>query len=334
MSFNSFIGNRPIVEALQQQLKEDRLPHAFLFAGPAGIGKGLLALSLAKAVNCSRSSPDFCDQCSNCLKVDQQVHPDVRWYAPDGQFIKIDQMREFSREAFFLPYEGKKRVFILDQADKLRSEAANSILKTLEEPPESTLVILITEKPHDLLLTIRSRCQVYHLSPLSASEVEGVLDRRSIESPSDRRLLTRLSQGSVGRISDFDLGDYRELRRELLQLLKDCAYEFKYSRVSKLIDKMVSRKEEERERFNLRIEVFFILLRDLFLLKIDNANATVTNVDIQEDLNSLSTGYSLEQLTGAVQVLDHIELGMRRNLNRSLAVDALVFRLSGIAPPS
>ncbi len=332
MAFDDFIGNRPIVEALRQQLNQDRLPHAFLFAGPAGIGKSLLANYLAKAANCQEFTSDFCDQCPSCQKINQQVHPDVRWYAPDGQFIKIDQMREFSREAFFHPFEGRKRVFVLDRADRLKIEAANSILKTIEEPPESTLVILVTEKLHDLLVTIRSRCQVYRFTPLQPSEIELLLGQRADTTSAERRLLTRLSQGSVSKAADFDLEEYKEIRKELLQLLNDCAQDFKYTKVSKFIDKMVSRRQEEKDKFDLRVEVLFILLRDLFLLRIDFASPFITNVDVQDDLRSLSRSYSLKQLFDGTRALDHIELGSRRNLNKSLAVDAFVFQLSKFGP--
>jgi DNA polymerase-3 subunit delta' len=137
-----------------------------LFAGVAGIGKLTLAQFIAKASNCVQLQNDFCNSCPSCQRISENAHPDVKSVAPDGQFIKIDQMRSVSREVFFKPFEGRRRVFIIDEAEKFRDESANSILKTLEEPPDTSILILVTSRPNDLLPTIRSRCQMYRFAPL------------------------------------------------------------------------------------------------------------------------------------------------------------------------
>ncbi|MFN8008357.1 MAG: DNA polymerase III subunit delta' [Terriglobia bacterium] len=195
----SISGNSLLVDTLRSQLAKGCVPHSLLFSGLPGLGKATLARFLAKALNCQNASADFCDQCSSCLKINSGTHPDVRLFQPDGQFIKIDSMRTLSRESRYHPFEGRRRVFILEEADRLNLEAANSILKTLEEPPESSVLILVTAKLNDLLPTIRSRCQLYRFAPLSLEEMEQLLCLAKRAVSPDRKLVSRLSAGSIGR---------------------------------------------------------------------------------------------------------------------------------------
>jgi DNA polymerase-3 subunit delta' len=327
--FRDFVGNKSVVETLERQLRKGRLPHALLFAGPAGVGKKTLAIGLAKALNCLTDDFDFCDGCESCRKINEAAHPDVRLYSPEGQFIKIDQMRGLSREAFFRPFEGRQRVFIIEQADRLKTEAANSILKTVEEPPDTSTIILISEKPNDLLLTIRSRAHLYALVPLGRNALDQYLAQETDYSSEDRALLARISGGTIGKALSIDIDEYKRTRQEMLDLLRNCASDFAYNKVARTIDGMASRKEVEREKSEFRLSVLYDLLHDLYRLKIDEAFEDATNSDLKGDLLSLGSSFSLAQLISAAEVLDRIELGARRNLNKGLLLDAFVFRLSG-----
>jgi DNA polymerase-3 subunit delta' len=236
MSLKDFIGNASVIQTLESQLREDRLPNTLLFAGPSGIGKGTLARSLAKSLNCREVQYDFCNQCSSCRKIEANTHPDVRVYSPEGQFIKIDQMRELSREAFFRPFEGRQRIFILEQADRLKIEAANSILKTIEEPPESTTILLLSDKPNDLLSTIRSRAQLYQFIPLPFETMASWLAVETGRSKEDCQLLARLAGGALGKALQTDMDDYRQTRQESLDLLRSCRADFLYVRVGRILE--------------------------------------------------------------------------------------------------
>ena len=202
MAFADFLGNTPVLETVRHQLANQQFPHSVLFSGIRGIGKWTLAQFLAKAMNCRNGQNDFCDDCAPCRRISENAYPDVKNVAPEGQFTKIDQMRDVSREVYFKPFEGRYRVFIIDEAEKLKEEAANSILKTLEEPPETSILILITSRPNDLLPTIRSRCQNYRFAPLPPAGIEQLLQKRTQWSPDDRQLLARISSGSLGEGPD------------------------------------------------------------------------------------------------------------------------------------
>jgi DNA polymerase-3 subunit delta' len=328
MGFDEFIGNSSIVQTLQKQLAEDRLPHTLLFAGIRGIGKQTLAAFLSMAANCAERFPDFCRRCPSCRKILADTHADVKRFGPDGQFIKIDAMRELSREVFFRPFEGRLRVFIVDEADRMNPEAANSVLKTLEEPPPSSLLILVSDRPSELLTTIRSRCQIYPFAPISPNEIAVLLERRGGHSSAERLLLSRISAGSVGLALSLQLDLYQKTRHEMLELLQLCSKDFLYSKVVKTLASLSRQKDD----FQDKMGVLYGLLHDLFLLKIDPTSELITNLDIRERLLNLSTVFSVERIVAGTQTLDHLEAGARRNLNKHLALDQFVFRLSGQLP--
>lgn len=326
MGFDQFQGNSSLLDTLRKQLQSGRLPHSLLFAGPEGVGKRMLALFLAKAVNCQRTGGiDFCGECTNCRKIDAGAHPDLREIEPDGQFIKIDQTRELSREVFFTPFEARRRFFLINQAERLKIEAANSLLKTLEEPPGTSHLILMSTRPEELLNTIRSRCQMYRFCPLPPSVTERLLREKSDVSPEQLPLLARLCEGSVGRALSLDLDQYLEQRDEMLLLLSYCLPELSYVKVSRILTPL----SKSKENFSGYLNILFGLLRDLLLLKTGLPASALTHSDIVSQLEDLSSKVELENLREAVQVLDHLESGAKRNLNKALALDQFVLKLSG-----
>jgi DNA polymerase-3 subunit delta' len=326
MGLNEFIGNTAVLDVIKRQLVQDRLPHSMLFVGIRGIGKHTLAGFVSMVANCQKEANDFCRDCPSCRKILQNSHADVKLYGPEGQFIKIDQMRELSREVFFRPFEGKMRVFIIDEAEKMNLESANSILKTLEEPPESSLLILISDKPNELLGTIRSRCQIFRFAPLSPDDIDQILRRQTRHLAADREFLSRISKGSVGRALNIDLARYRETRQELLDLIKVCcSQEFLYTNAALTLASLA----RERDEFENKMEILYCLLHDLFLLKVDAVCEFLTNTDVRGTLSDLAPSLSFQQIQDAIKALDHLEAGSKRNLNKQLALDHFVFQLSG-----
>jgi len=173
MSFNDIFGHDKQIALLKGFIEQNRLPHALLFYGMEGIGKKTTALVFAKALNCLRENQDACDDCSSCRKVDHKNHLDVVLLEAEGQFIKIQAVRDLQQQMKFKPWEGKKRVCIIDDAEKMNDIAANALLKTLEEPSASNIMILISARPHQLPATVVSRCQQlkFRCFPLPATEV-------------------------------------------------------------------------------------------------------------------------------------------------------------------
>src|SRR5216683_183865 len=254
--FNDFHGNSDVVHRLRDMMARNHFPQAVILAGPAGSGKYTLALMLAKAMNCLSSTitdglPDFCGECSNCVRIAQsqdldarfaeavearenlretdkketrlfvQTHPDVLVVPPDPpqMMIKVDQVRRVIETIYYRPSEGKERIYIFTDSAFMK-EAANSLLKVLEEPPEFATIFLLTENPGELLPTIRSRSMVVSLSALTVEEIDRDLAKHHPEWNSKQRaLVARLCEGAIGRARSFDLAAYTAARAHALTIL-------------------------------------------------------------------------------------------------------------------
>jgi len=327
------IGNERIKKLLQRAVAEDRVGQSLLMAGPRGVGKYQFAIALAQALNCEHVKDGAaCGNCVPCLRIERGEHADVRTILreskdpsfkkePKSQFIKIEQTRSMNEQAQFRPYEGRRRVFILDDAEWLLQGAANSLLKTLEEPPPTTLVILVTSKPYVLLDTIRSRCQMLNFAPLNASEIEEHLQMNNMP-PDEARLRARLSRGSIGHAREIDLDEYRKTRDTMLEVAETLG-------VTREIAKLISASEYlgrkiEKDEFEVHIDVLLVLLDDLFHLKLNALEGSLTNADIAERLKRVSEKISVDQINVWVERIEEIFRAMPRNVNRQLAMDAML----------
>lgn len=200
MAFGEVIGQEVVKEALGRAVTVGRVCHAYLFVGPRGLGKSSVARNLAKAVNCRERGDGWepCDVCPSCRQVDAGNHPDVRWVEPDGASIKIGQVRNLLRDAALKPFAGARRVFVISGADKLTAEAANSLLKVLEEPPTFALFVLTTAFPDAVLPTLVSRCQWVAFRPVGQEVLAAHLERELGLDPAGARLFATLSRGNPG----------------------------------------------------------------------------------------------------------------------------------------
>lgn len=199
MAFKNIKGNLKALELLKSGMARDTLYGAYIFSGPEGIGKMLSAKVLAKAVNCLTNSADSCDACSSCLKIEKGSHPDVSIVDALGSEIKIEYIRQLQRDISLRPYEARKRVFIINNAHNLNSESSNAFLKTLEEPPKNSLIILITSKPGSLFKTILSRSKTIKFYPLKRQELEVVLKDGYALDAQISHFLAYFSEGSIGK---------------------------------------------------------------------------------------------------------------------------------------
>jgi DNA polymerase-3 subunit delta' len=315
-----------------------------IFAGPDGVGKRQFALTFAKAVNCQKapggayapsdpsdpSDMDSCDECSVCRRIDAGGYGDVTVICPDGQFIKIAQTREMAQEVYYRPREGRQRFFIIDEADRLREEAANSLLKTLEEPPATSTIILLTARPDALLLTIRSRAQRLNFTALSVAEMEQYLAENFPRSSPDTALLARITEGRIGQANAIDLSIYRQERRTLIELLELLASGNDHPRLLKAAEYI---GKKEREDFEKELALIFSLLRDLFMLAAERGAGAIVNIDVVDRLTPLAQKIGLRRLIIWVEKFDQLRARLRININRQIATEAALLAL-GEAPPS
>jgi DNA polymerase III subunit delta' len=362
MPFSDFHGNADVVHRLREMLSRKHFPHAVILSGPAGSGKYTLSLMLAKAMNCLQQPttdglPDFCDLCSNCVRINDahdletrcseavearenlresdrketrifvQTHPDVLVIPPDPpqMMIKVDQVRHVIDTIYFRPADAKERVYIFTDSAFMK-EAANSLLKVLEEPPEFATIILLTENPGELLPTIRSRAMTISLSALSRDEIEHYLAKHRPDwNAKQRALVARLSDGAVGRARTFDLPAYTASRQHALTILTTALRGTDHSELFKITETYRAGGEGRDKTENL-LRTFYSLFQDLLFLN-SGTPQLVHNTDIEPELKKLAESADFAWIADAADRLAEVERGLRRNLLRSLSLDAFATAL-------
>ncbi len=330
MSFGKLIGNEHNKNILQGLLQRGRIGSTFIFAGPDGVGKRQFALTMAKAANCLKAPAndfaiDSCDECAVCRRIDRESYGDVTTIRPDGQFIKIAQTRALAEEVYYRPREGRQRFFIIDEADRLREEAANSLLKTLEEPPQQSTIILLASRPYALLQTIRSRAQRINFMPLTIVEIEKYLTANFPRPAPDTSLLARITQGRIGQATAFDLSVYRQQRRALIEIIELVAAGDNRFRLLKAAEYLGKKERDEYER---DLDLLTILLRDLFLLRAGNRADSIVNIDVSERLEKLSAEIDLHRSVEWVEKINELRASLRFNINRQIATEAALLEMA------
>ena len=323
MSFETFIGNRTVVDRLRTKLRENRFPHALIFSGPEGVGKRTCALMIAKALNCAQLGPnDFCGACAQCRKIDAGTHSDVSFVTVEEEAseIKIAQIRHISQMLELKPLEGANKVFIIDPATAMKGASTNALLKGLEEPPDNSFFILLTANVHELLMTVRSRCQIYHFAPLTLSDVRqhGVTDE----------LLVRWSQGSIGRARSLDAVTLKEQREMVMEFL-ETALRATESEFREMLGASADLSRSKND-FGGYLVVLMVLIADLLYLK-SGATDQVVNIDIRPRLEKLSEIVSIERLVALGDFLRFIENSLKNYVNRQMLTDVLALTASETA---
>lgn len=339
--FPGFYGNRAVNQALDQAVVSGRVPQTILLAGPQGVGKATLArrlaaallgdaekierddLSLPENLACIREREKWPAERRNEDPLIFASHPDFVTFAPDGPLrqISIQQMRLLKELARYKPLRGSYRVFLIDELDRANEQAANSLLKILEEPPEHLVLVATAENPYELLPTIRSRAVIFHLNPLSEEELADFVRARALSDP-ERRIA--LAQGRPGLAVALDLEAYDRQREAMLTLLEVAAGTAPFASWIRQSESAAVRQEKLEDL----LAVLYGLLRDLLVLSRDGARApAVRNADIRNRLERLAAQVSFRWLESAVARADRIAALVRRNIQKTLALDALILEL-------
>lgn len=337
--FENFHGNRHVQSALEGMLEHERIPQTLLFAGLEGLGKATLARRFAARL---LDQPERIEADDLSLEANQALiigreklpsdkrnddplvfasHPDFLTFPPDGPLrqIGIPQMRLLKERAQFKPLKGKRRVFLIDQADRAGEQAANSLLKTLEEPPAHLILILTAENVYDLLPTIRSRSVVLNFSPLSNDDMQAFARARGMDQ-ADRRIA--LSAGSPGVAASLDIELYQKRRASMLALLKTGAGAASFGSWLPVSEALGRSKSEKLE---LHLKLLYDLLRDLTVLR--EGGSAIRNFDLRNELQALAGRVSRGWIIEAVKGVDEIAALLRRNIQKNIALDGLLMRM-------
>ncbi|HJR06182.1 MAG TPA: DNA polymerase III subunit delta' [Pyrinomonadaceae bacterium] len=342
--FDRLVGNQRAQDTLRRMLAQRRVPGALLFAGEDGVGKKLFAVELAKALNClTPVGIEACDKCSSCVRiihfVDKPVdnsddgkhiiwseHRDVGLVKADKRVINVHQARDIDRETNFRPQEGKARVFIVDEAEKMNDAASNALLKTLEEPAATSHIILLTARPANLLTTIRSRCQTIRFAPLTTEEIENYLVRNKKRAGEEARLSAHLSRGRLGLALSFNLDAYREAREAMLSVL-DALTSYQMDRVQLLRAAEGLSDAKRKDEFEPRLDVLETLIHDAWLLSLDT-DAKIVNEDIRERIARIGAALKSRHAADWMARIQELRGQLAVNINRRVATDALFLSMA------
>lgn len=319
MAFDDVLGNSRTKQILKKSLERNRIPNSLLFYGPEGVGKRDIAFILAKAMNCLKYRDDACDVCSSCRAIENGNFPDVMVLSPEKNVLKIEQMREMKQTAYLKPMVGRKRIFIVDQAEKMNEEASNSVLKILEEPPSFTHLILITPNPYLILPTIKSRCQELSFSQISKQDIEKVLVERGQEG-GKARIISLLVRGNLKQAMNLNWEEVQLLREKAWQLFDGV---MRGEGISSFVrDYAFRRRENLEDEFVQLLEILSSFGRDLLLIKSGGDKKLLLNPDYESGLLEAATRISLGQALDFLVKIDNALYAFERNVNVNLLVSS------------
>ena len=346
--FDQQTGNPRVKTVLKRMLTTGRLPGALLFTGEEGIGKKLFALEVARALNCrTPKDHEACGVCSSCTRIATLNYPqredaeewtqiiwtnlpDVGLVVAPKRVLRVEQMRQIEKEANFRPFEGKARVFLIDEADKLNDASANALLKVLEEPPRTSHLILITARPAMLLPTILSRCQMIRFSPLTPDEIESHLLKNKLVDAKTARLRARAAGGSIGRALSGDLVTFTSQRKAMLKVLN--ALTISDDRADLLRSAEQLNEAQYKEEFEERLDVLETLIRDAWMLSLGVESSQLVNEDLSAELMKISKNIDSSRAGDWILQIEDLREQLIVNVNRKITTDSLFLVMAGDVP--
>jgi len=350
MPFDSFIGNSKALAGVREMVRAGRVPGSLLFSGPEGVGKKTLARMLAKALVCERKGSDFCDACARCRKAEEMfttaeqdlarrreikesvrrveglVYFDFQTIAPLTRFILTEQVRQLRNVAYTRPFEFPRRIFIIDDAQTIHWQAADLLLKVLEEPPDTTSIILVCSNPYELRPTIRSRCLQMLFQPVAETAISELLTQQGRLNKTQAALAARVAAGSVAKASRFDPAGYEQRRKPWLDFLAAVSRRAPASAAGADLRPLFDSAKalaENRDDFEETLAIGYSLLRDLLHVLLKGPETEVTNIDVLPRLQTWAAGLRLEGIEQLKSGLDQAYRLQIRNVNQQLGFETL-----------
>ncbi len=335
-------GNEKIVALFRRALSQRRLSHAYLLLGPQHVGKMTLAMDLARAVNCESDNPP-CGLCRSCQRIASGKHADIKVTSlsrPDPAAkgkkrteIGIQEIKDLIEQASLPPFEGRMKVFVIDGAERMSSEAANALLKTLEEPPAHVLFILLSSREQSVLPTVLSRCQRIELRPLTIEAVAHLLGQRQGVDHERTALLARLSSGCPGwalsALSDDGEMQQRKQDLDIIVRIPSLAYGKRFA----LVTEWLKRFDESRDEGESLLNLWLGWWRDLLMLKA-GCDSSLTNVDYRDELEQQSGLFDISDISASAGAIRRAKEQIGLNANLRLALESLMLNVPRKGRPS
>ena len=326
MSFRDIHGQDRQIDRLQKAYANQRIPHAYCFCGMDGIGKRATALALAQTLNCREGGDDACGTCRSCRKIDHGTHTDLFMIEPRGIVIKIEEIRQLQEQVKYRPFEGTKRVFIIDDADRMNIYAANALLKILEEPGPSNLFILITPRPSLLPRTITSRCQTVRFNPLSREVIAAFLTERLSMDAASALVLASSSQGSIGRAMAMRDDSSLAAKGDLIAGI--ASYQPGSNRLH--LFALAQELGGDRDHILAKMAVLKGWYRDVMILSEGGDHASLIHPDCVDMTARLSEEMTGPVILESIKIIDRACHAIEDNANKQLTLEAMMFKLATI----
>lgn len=324
MPFADITGHEQIVEVFRRSVRSGKISHSYIFEGIPGCGRRKTALALIQAIFCQTADDDACGVCPSCRKIAGGNHGDIHFVEPlpDKRDISIDQLREIQRELSLRPYEAPRKACILEPAERMSVNAANSLLKTLEEPPGNAIIILLSENADMLLPTIRSRCQLIRFSPLSPENICLLLEKNGLSSDA-AKLLAPMAEGSMQRAGELD-NDTLSARREVLIRHLSTLDISKIASVFDSAEELSGNRDETLASLDLLLSI----ARDMVYLH--SGCSDIVNTSIRPALESFAARCTLESSLRILGSITETRRAVQRNANNKLALDCLFMKMAEV----
>jgi DNA polymerase III subunit delta' len=334
MPFRDLAGHRRLLDLTARAAVRGSLPPSLIFAGPQGVGKRRAAIALAQLFNCTspgvvtaETGPDGCGSCASCRRIARGVHADVLVIEPgETGSIKVDQARHVIERSAYRPFEGRRRVVIVDDADAMEASAQNALLKTLEEPPTASTFVLVTARPDLLLPTVLSRCQRVRFGPLSPADVAAVLMREHGFAEQDAHAAAAVAEGSIGQALEGDSDRYVEAREAASALLTTVA-RAQDARQRLAAAKSLGGDKIDRDELGRRLRLVSSMLRDLGVLLSRADERALANGDLKTSLQRLLPSFDGDRIVRAFSAVDRAVAALDRNASSKIVADWLAFQI-------
>ena len=338
MAFSDILAQDHITNHFRKTITSNHLSHAYIFTGQDGIGKTLLAKELSKAILCSEKEDDSCNSCNNCVRIENSNHPDVHWIEIEkkAKFLKIDNIRDLQHSVKLSPVESNYKIFIIKEADRMNEEASNCLLKTLEEPPASTIIILIANSLTPVKETIKSRCQIIRFHPIPAHIIEDQLIKRFDADTSKVGWISRFSSGSMGNAFELLEDNFYEKNSDIVNRIGVSGID-NLLLAEEVIDNYLSSSEtleEKRQALRRILNCILQFYRDLLVVKIRNVYGTgkkpspLFNTDHEDTLQRCANYLTQKQITAIINdILEFIKY-IDYNLNINLLVENIFTKIA------
>lgn len=325
MAFEEVVGQERVINHFKQALKNNRVSHAYLIEGLNGIGKGFFAISLAKAILCHSREERPCGECSSCRKIKDNNHPELHIVQRDGN-IKIEDIREIQKQINIKPYEGYKKVFIIFNGEKMTHQAQNALLKTLEEPPGHSIIILTTANSKNLLPTISSRCQLLKLRPQGIEVIKIHLIKKLGISEEEAKILATFSNGLIGKA---------------LKLYKDEEFKVRREKVIDITQKLLSAKTidilseveffaKEKDHIEEIIDLLIYWYRDILVYCETYNDHLIINLDQMKSIKKQVEKASTLKIKKIILMLEEKKQQVKGNANYSLAMEVMLLNMQEV----